>query len=155
MIINNVLYELSDALTLTLWFKVKIWALSHQTYGHYVSKMNHFFFPVLLMCLHDLREDSRFQRAIAEGKERHFGVKFVLMVMVSLQIKKFEYFSRSVYRFHIYILRNYHCDWVRIDVYYVNIAKQSCERSSDRCIPVHESKHLSQLFFLFLQYKVC
>lgn len=54
-IINNVLYGLSDALTLTLCFKAKIWALSHQTYGHYVNKMNHFF-PVLLVCLYMIWE---------------------------------------------------------------------------------------------------
>lgn len=72
-------------------------------------------------------------------------------------VKEFkDYFSRLVYRFHIYILRNCHGDWVRTDVCCANIAEQSCERSSDRCVITgHKSKHLSQSFFLLLQNKVC
>lgn len=115
--------------------------------------MNHFFSCAFSMSLHDLRKDSSFQRVNTEEKERHLGMKYG---NGWLQIKIFEdYFRRLVYRFHIYIVRNCHCDWVRIDSCYVNIAKQSCERSSGRCILVQESKHLSQLFFIFLQYKVC
>lgn len=71
------------SLTLTLCFKFKIWALSHQTYGHYVNKINHFFSCAFSMSLQDVREDSSFQRVNTEGKERHLGIKFVLIVMVN------------------------------------------------------------------------
>lgn len=42
-----------------------------------------FFSPCAFnVCLCDLREDSRIQREIAEGKEKHLGMKLVLMVIV-------------------------------------------------------------------------
>lgn len=44
--------------------------------------MNHFFSCAFSVSLHDLRKDSSFQRAIAEGIEGHFEMKFVVMVMV-------------------------------------------------------------------------